>query len=93
MHRIELNADFFRPSWADACGSLVQQFIPQPAIDGEDGPAPSAPAICWQICLPGKQEPSVMNVATIGLDISKYAFHGHAVDAEGRLTCRCGDEP
>lgn len=29
-----------------------------------------------------------MNVATIGLDISKYAFHLHAVDAEGRLTCR-----
>lgn len=24
---------------------LVQQFVPQPAIDGEDGPAPSAPAI------------------------------------------------
>jgi transposase len=31
---------------------------------------------------------SIMNVATIGLDISKYAFHVHAVDAEGRLTCR-----
>lgn len=27
---------------------LVQQFIPQPAVDGEDGPAPSAPAIYWR---------------------------------------------
>lgn len=29
-----------------------------------------------------------MNVATIGLDISKFAFHLHAVDDEGRVTCR-----
>src|SRR4051794_22828155 len=31
---------------------------------------------------------TIMNVATIGMDVSKYAFHPHAVDAEGRLTCR-----
>src|SRR5947207_12454614 len=31
---------------------------------------------------------TILNVATIGLDISKYVFHLHAVDAEGRLTCR-----
>ncbi len=29
-----------------------------------------------------------MNIATIGLDISKFAFHLHAVDDEGRVVCR-----
>jgi hypothetical protein len=27
---------------------LVQEFIAHPAVDGEDGPAPSAPALCWR---------------------------------------------
>lgn len=29
-----------------------------------------------------------MNIATIGLDISKFAFHLHAVDYERRVVCR-----
>lgn len=29
-----------------------------------------------------------MNIATIGLDISKFAFHLHAVDDGGRVVCR-----
>src|SRR3954469_13050607 len=30
---------------------------------------------------------TIMNIATVGMDISKYSFHLHAVDAEGRLSC------
>ncbi|MCK1719872.1 hypothetical protein [Bradyrhizobium sp. 141] len=29
-----------------------------------------------------------MNIATIGLDISKLAFHLHEVDDEGSVVCR-----
>lgn len=65
---------------------LIQQFIPQPAVDGEDGPAPSAPALCWRcLYLTGA---IITDAVTIGLDIAKHVFHVHAVDTQGQVTSR-----
>lgn len=27
---------------------LIEEFVAQASVDGEDGPAPSAPALCWR---------------------------------------------
>lgn len=67
---------------------LVEQLIAHPAIDGEDGPAPSAPAICWRWTNQLTASSSPMEVATIGLDVSKHVFHIHAVDGQGQVACR-----
>ncbi|MGY3698854.1 hypothetical protein ACVIGA_008996 [Bradyrhizobium sp. USDA 3240] len=37
---------------------------------------------------PANSSSSPMEVATIGLDVSKHVFHIHAVDGQGQVACR-----
>ncbi len=70
---------------AEEQGSLRSSSRIRPLM-GEDGPAPSAPALCWRyLYLTGA---IIMEVVTIGLDISKHVFHVHAVDTQGQVTSR-----
>src|SRR5665213_1945972 len=59
-------------------------------LDGVDGPC-SAASLCHSVVVgqrPQREEPSEMNITTIGLDIAKNAFQVHGVDERGETVLR-----
>ena len=62
---------------------LVQALVPEPSIDGEDGPAPEkgpydGPTLQEEL----SHDPNYV----VGLDLAKNVFHVHVADASGSHT-------
>ena len=57
---------------------LVETFIPELAVDGEDGPAPENGPY---VGLTSSRGATMMTPTTVGLGLAKNVFHIHVTDA------------
>ena len=66
----------------------VEQLVPEPGIDGMDGPCTPAAAVpLWWLVQVSQQE-HPMQITVVGLDIAKHVFQAHAADADGRAVAQ-----
>src|SRR4029450_9011949 len=64
----------------------VEQLVPEPGIDGMDGPCGTGVPLWWLVQVSQQEHP--MQITVVGLDIAKHVFQAHAADADGRAVAQ-----